>query len=318
MPSSVQHLLASAGLTWHSVSPWGTRPRLERPGVYLLSTSEDRDAVDGLATSRLSQERLRELAAARPEIAVAGRPGTVERLVAALEAMWPSGETVVYIGLAGTSVAHRVGQYYSTPLGARAPHAGGWPIKTLADLDRLHVHVAAAEDPARAEEMLLRTFMSGVFPASRDALSDPSLPLPFANLQLTSGMRKRHGIEGAKPSRLPSSTRGWASPPSVAAAPFGRSVGGLYVLNVTAADVAAGRIRVTTGPKHALGLPGVRADLPITVRGEALTVTWDPRIGADKERSGVLQVGRGNLARLLGGPASLTVGRDPGGRLDLD
>lgn len=249
---------------------------------------------------------------------VAGVPATPERLAGALEGMWPAGETVIYIGLAGTSVAHRVGQYYSTPLGARAPHAGGWPIKMLADIDRLHVHVAAVEDPAAAEEAMLRAFMSGVSPASRAALFDPSLPLPFANLQLTRGMRKRHGIEGAKQPRLPSSPRAQAAAPTVTSAARESHEVGSYSLKVTVADLAAGRIRVTSGPKHALGLPQVRATLSTTVRGEALAATWDPRIGADRERSGVLHVGSANLARLLGGPALLAVGRDPDGRLDLD
>lgn len=316
MPSSVGDLLSSAGLIWHSVTPWGTRLTLDRPGVYLVSTSVDRRAVDGPPACSLSPERLLELIAARPEITVAGTPATVERLAAALEAMWPSGETVIYIGLAGTSVAHRVNQYYSTPLGARAPHAGGWPIKTLAAPNRLHVHVAAAEDPAQAEETMLRSFISDIAPSGRAALSDPSLPLPFANLQLTSGMRKRHGIEGAKQSRLPPKESRLAAASSVVTALADRSVGGRS-LNVTAADVAAGRIRVTSGPKHALGLPMVRSTFPIMMRGETLAATWDPRIGADRERSGTLRVGRGNLVRLLGGPTLLTIDRDADGRLNL-
>ena len=200
MPSSVQDLLASAGLTWHSVTPWGSVPPLERPGLYLVSTSADPRATRGPAQCQVSQDRVQELLDARPALTVAGMPADREKLTAAVRAMWPAGETVLYVGLAGTSVAYRVSRYDATRLGARAPHAGGWPIKLLGDLSSLHVHVAAARsEPGHAERAVLEAFMAGVSPAARAQLSDPELPLPFANLELTRGRRKRHRIGGAVP-----------------------------------------------------------------------------------------------------------------------
>jgi hypothetical protein len=131
--------------------------------------------------------------AARPEIAVNGVPANSAALSAAVERMWVPGETVLYVGLAGTSVAHRVAQYYSTRLGARSPHAGGWPIKVLADLDRLYVHVAETDAPDDAEVAALTAFMNCIQQTTRAILCDPALPLPFANLQLSEGVRKHHG-----------------------------------------------------------------------------------------------------------------------------
>lgn len=207
VPSSVTRLLTYAGLAWHSVTPWGELPKLHEPGLYLVSTSSDPGSTDGDATCRLSDKRIEELLAARPDMTVGGQLADSRALAAALTAMWPHGETVLYIGLAGTSVSNRVGQYYATPLGARAPHAGGWPIKMLADPGTLHVHVAAVDPPNGAEDAALRAFMESVSADSRAALSDPQLPLPFANLQLTNGLRMHHLIRRATAPRLQSKVR---------------------------------------------------------------------------------------------------------------
>lgn len=317
MASSVARLFASAGLAWHSFTPWGTLPRLSAPGLYAVSTSADPSAVDAPSTRRLSDARIDDLLTARPEMMVGGLPADARRLAEALLAMWPEGETVLYIGLAGTSVSYRVGQYYATPLGARAPHAGGWPIKMHADLASLFVHVARAEEPEVAEVTVLRAFMAGVDPASAAALSDPSMPLPFANLELTKGTRKRHQIRGAKARRVAGKPTVQAAPVRVLASPAVASTGGSYSLNVTAADLAAGHVRVTSSPKHALALPRVKARLVVNLRDKVLTVGWDPRIGADRERSGLLHFGKAQLLGLLKGPATLMIDKDDDGVLRL-
>lgn len=319
MPSSVQHLLASADLTWHSAAPWGDRPNLDAPGVYLASTSSDPSVSEVPAHARWSEDRIAALLTVRPEMTVGGLPATPERLAGALQAMWPQGENVLYIGLAGTSVADRVGKYYTTPLGARSPHAGGWPLKMLADLDSLYVHVAAAQHPTEAEEAALTAFMAGVSPQARAALSDPSLPLPFANLELTKGLRKRHGIRGAKQPRA-ATTRCAVLPDPPTAAMADQAAITLaesYSLNVTAADIASGQIRVTRDPKRALALPVAKTTVAVNLRGESMTPSWDPRMGPDQERSGLLRIGKEAATRLLGAPTTLSVGRDATGLLYL-
>lgn len=82
---------------------------MDSPGIYIVSTSADPGAVDGPAGCSVSESRLAELIAARPGITVSGAPADVDLLAAALHAMWPAGESIAYVGLAGTSVAHRVG-----------------------------------------------------------------------------------------------------------------------------------------------------------------------------------------------------------------
>ena len=320
MPSSVNDLLAAAGLTWHSVSRWGTIPPLDTPGLYLVSTSADPNDNTGPSSCELSAARLAELVRVRPEVSVAGVPGNVETVASALTAMWPAGEPVVYIGLASESVSDRVRRYYSTPIGARAPHAGGWPIKMLANLDQLHVHVAPAANPDVAETTALMAFMDAVGPDARQMLCDPALPLPFANLELTKGMRKRHGIRGAKEKRSRSNTLVLSETRTAsgrAGRPQAVASGASFTLNVTAADIDAGQIRVTRPPKHRLGLPRVKTTVSLTLRGVPMTVPWDPRLGPAQERSGLLRIGREATRNLLGSPVSLVIERDADGVLAL-
>lgn len=130
-------------------------------------------------------------------------------MTARLASMWLPDETVVYVGLAGTSVASRVAAYYNTPLGARKPHAGGWPIKTLKIIDQLWVHFAPCRDPAGAEATMLCAFAAAVSDEARRNLHDPAVPIPFANLEISKSEQKKHGIRGALAARERSA---WVNP----------------------------------------------------------------------------------------------------------
>jgi hypothetical protein len=321
MPSSVSGLLNSLGLTLSGTVPWGTRPDLAQPGLYFVTNSSDPSERAPGDHCPLSEEALDDLLGCRPELTVHEARPDHAALAAAISAMWPDGETVLYIGLAGTSVAQRVGAYYRTPIGARAPHAGGWPLKMLTILHDLHVHYAVTPEPAVAEQAALHAFMQGVPDAVKSTLSDPALPLPFANLELPSGARKQHGIRGARAPRARNTARVSPAPASLVAVPGTPvSPGGhmTYPLNVTEADLAAGHIRVTAEPKRALALPRVKTRVSLRLRDEPLTVAWDPRITPDKERSGLLRIGKTELRRLVGtAPTALRIGKDQNGLLDL-
>ena len=99
----------------------------------------------------------------------------------------------MYVGLAGTSLRTRVRDYYKTPLGARRPHAGGWFLKTLSNINDLYVHYAQTDTPNAVEDKMLRAFCAGVSERARAALHDPAHPFPFANLEWPPGFRKAHG-----------------------------------------------------------------------------------------------------------------------------
>jgi hypothetical protein len=308
MPSSVASVFAAAGLIPAGVVRWGDRIPASRPGIYAVALTR---RIDSVAEARrelpLSMTAVDELLRARPELRVDGARPTREELAVRLAALWLGDEVIVYIGLAGTSLQSRVAAYYRTPLGARRPHAGGWPLKTLQGLPELWVHFAASQDPKGAEHLMLGAFQIGVSVSDRAALHDPTMPIPFANLERSKGQRQHHGITGA---REPAAAQATSDDPltpraPAAAAPRQRAqcpasaqlvthAGGLRSQRVTEKDIEAGRIRFPSPAKRAF--PPERAEVEVELRGHRLTARWHPHYDRDQERSGVLSIGRQLLA----------------------
>lgn len=300
MPSNVQQVFAAAGIHPSGCVPWGAAVPETDPGVYVIALTDDTKALKAVRPDcPLSQPALETLLRVRPELLVDGaRPDTCA-LAQRLSAFWLPDEVVLYVGLAGTSVHRRVNAYYETRIGARSPHAGGWFLKMLSVLPQLHVHYAAADDPTLAEDRMLAAFSAQVSDAARGALHDPDRPIPFANIEWPKRRYKRHGIKGAKQSKASRASVAAAppaasSPPAATEAPLGHT----RSQRVTAADLAAGRIRIPRGATKAL-LPAIRQDIDIALRGEPLRCRWDPRTDPDQERSAVLAVGSAVLQRLV-------------------
>lgn len=199
MPSSVRAVLAAADVEYGGRVRWGQPVPSQEPGVYLVSLSNAPESLEGtLPAAPLNRHAAVELVRARPEMTVdkQSRDGA-ETLLGRVAEFWLPDENILYIGLAGTSLQQRVNAYYSTKLGRRSPHAGGWFLKLLDNLDQFHVHYAATEDPSGSEERMLAAFVGGVSAKAKQALRDPSHPFPFANLEWPKGVRKAHGIQGA-------------------------------------------------------------------------------------------------------------------------
>jgi len=173
MTSTVRDLFASVELTPVQPVRWGTAPTSDRPGVYLIATSADPDEPNGFVTAPIAASAVANLLVTRPELTLRGvRPDSAQ-VMAALESMWVPGAVVLYAGKAGTSLRSRVSQYYRTKLGARSPHAGGWPLKTLASLGKLHVHTARCDDPKAAE--VLARMIPGVRSSVAQSMEDERL-----------------------------------------------------------------------------------------------------------------------------------------------
>lgn len=306
----VADLFVHASVPYAGAVRWGAAVPLEGPGVYVVSTTADASAEAGLAAPPLDFAAISSLLQTRPEATVDSIAATPALIEARLRAMWPSGEPVVYIGLAGTSTRHRVNQFYRTAVGARAPHAGGWPVKML-ESDSLWVHFGPTDDSAAAESAMIRHFVTHVPPDAARALTDPTAPLPFANLTSPAGRRKAHGFRGVKAPRAvadapdshthttpdPDST----PPPVVdefAAAPSQVRLS----QNVTPTDVADGQLRVPRVAKSIF--PTVKGQIEVDLGGTVHIASWDPRTDGDRERSGVIRVGRGILKSYVdaGGP----------------
>ena len=92
-----------------------------------------------------------------------------------------------------------------------------------------------------------------------------------------------------------------------------RSAGG-PTQRVTAADLRAGRIRLPARSRSDAKsvLPDHSGAVRAILRGEEMVVPYNPRVDADRERSGVLSVGGTRLARLVeeDGVLQVTVNQD--------
>jgi hypothetical protein len=345
MPSTVTDVFAAAGLRPDGVIRWGDPVPDARTGVYVVALTDDPGSTDAaLDDAPIYLDRLRHLLDVRRELLLdGGRPST-EELAARLRAFWLTDEAIVYVGLAGQPLRTRVRQYYTTPIGAKRPHAGGWWVKTLAVLDELWVHFAATPDYETAERKMLCAFAAGLSPGSRAALHDSERVGPFANLRTGRDEIKDHGIRGATGDLAPSpsshrtsggSTEAAASPPtpshpasdgpmaSPRPTPLPRSTtsgqsaarGRDASLRVTAKDLLAGQVRFARAAKRLF--PPDRAYVEVVVRGHPLHGRWDSRVGADKERSGLLRLGRGKLDGLVAADEVFTLTVEADGTVHL-
>jgi len=94
---------------------------------------------------------------------------------------------------------------------------------------------------------------------------------------------------------------------------------GCQTQRITGADLAAGRIRIpsiNTSSAKSL-LPDQACEVTIVLRGRELRCAWDPRMGPDRQRSGVLKVGRA-LSEIVNENDILNVAIADDGRFTLE
>lgn len=198
MPTSVAELFASAGLVRLATVRWNTPIQESRPGVYIISLSDSPDKVSStLPYPPLHRAVFEEWLHICSALTLNGTKPTIDHLMERIGHFWLPDEAVLYIGLA-TSLSERIRQYYKTPIGAKRPHSCGYFLKLLVNLPELWVHYATADHPETAESKMLQRFTMGASEATRKILLDPSHPFPFANLEWPRGIRKAHGILGAR------------------------------------------------------------------------------------------------------------------------
>lgn len=318
MPSSIRSVFAAAGLEPDGSVRWGDRIRAPASGpttgVYAVSSTDDPDAsTDGPQPCSLSGGALVALLDARPELRVDRERADARALGERIAEFWLADEPILYLGLAGPrskrtrqgELAGRVGDYYRTKLGARSPHAGGWFLKTLSILDELFVHYAYCNEVDEAEQKMLKAFAGGVRAKAREALGDSDRVMPFANLEYPPGNRKRHGITGATaPRRRKPRQRSQAAKPAPVRArakqPATKRPDTAVTQIVTEADLSSGTVRV---PRASKGLfPETKGRINVELRGEDLGARrWDPRVGPDRERSGVIGIGKAAAGSLVSG-----------------
>ncbi len=198
MPTTVAAILVAAELEPEGAVAWGSRVPETKPGVYVVArTANPHAQTPVMPDCPIDLPKVRQLLRVRPELLLDGDRPTANKLAKRVAGFWMPDEVVLYIGLAGTSLRGRVGQYYRTPLGMRRPHAGGWFLKLLSCLDDLTVHYSKTDDPDDAESRMIAAFCEGMSEESQAGLVDSLHPFPFANLEWPRGTRKKHGIRNA-------------------------------------------------------------------------------------------------------------------------
>lgn len=297
--TTIAALFAEADVAGAGSVPWGAEIPLDIPGVYVVALTADAESGVGLERGPIDPRCVEELLSVRPEAAIDGVAADPHSLIQRLQEMWVPGEPVVYIGLAGSSVRQRVNQFYSTRIGARAPHAGGWPVKMIDQVTApLWIHFAATQDFDRVEVAMIDRYVRGVPKDVAAKLVDPSSPLPFANLTFPHGRRKRHGMSGVKAPRAVGnrSVPGREAQRVVSLAARGTNTAAVRsqpdgrrrrTQNITAPDIEAGQVRIPAVSKDVF--PTERGDVEVLIAGESHIVRWDPRTVGN--RSGILRLG---------------------------
>ncbi len=196
MPITPQQLFQNNACSLTGSVPWRTRPPSACPGVYVVSLHANPDDSSGISNPPISNAAVSAWIEKVPLLTLDARRPTAPQLVSRLGLYWLPDEAIVYIGKA-TSLYGRVGGYYSTPLGDKRPHAGGHWIKTLSNLASLAVHYAEICDgrnPEHVEKSMLFEFAQGVSGTTRAHHPQPTLMIPFANLEIKGFARRNHGI----------------------------------------------------------------------------------------------------------------------------
>ncbi len=317
MPSTVSSIFASASLKPAGVVRLGTPIPATAQGVYVVALTDDvaADATSGalLPAAPLSRRVLQHLLSIRSEMRLDGAVADVEALADRLSGFRLSDEVVLYIGLAGQPLRTRVRQYYRTELGARNPHAGGWWLKTLSNLDELRVHYAPTPHFDDAEKQMLRAFADAVSPASRAALLDRERVMPFANLRGFDDRIKRHGITGAT-GELPANASGYeatddrieSAAPATAGATVAMSElikpGSAQPVSADADIYAVARTPTPAGraPLFSRGRVGVKQTQPVTandIKVGQVRLPWPAKRLLPAERGDVEVAVCGQLMR---------------------
>jgi hypothetical protein len=125
--SAAAALIRAVGLEPRGPVTWGQPVPCASTGVYVIETTAP------LTNAPIEPSAVAAWIERVPTLRVDGARPSETTLGEPLASFWIPNETIVYAGLAGTTVAKRVRQFYGTPLGERRPHAGGHWLTTLAN-----------------------------------------------------------------------------------------------------------------------------------------------------------------------------------------
>lgn len=196
MPSTINKLFKSVGIESFCKVKWGEKIYAKFKGVYIVSLSEDPTKNIGLLQkSPIDNDMIEFWIKKVKAIELDGiNPPNPNDLKRRLSEFWMPDENIIYIGKTDATLKKRISQYYRTELGNDSPHSGGQWIKTLVNLNNLHIYFGESTDPKNTEDKLLEIFSYKVSKKTLSLIRDPEIPIPFANLKNHQGKIKNHGI----------------------------------------------------------------------------------------------------------------------------
>ncbi len=190
-PTTTVGLMRSLGLDVDGPARWGSSPPSQSPGVFVVETDAPlAQAPIDLAAVRRWLERV-------PDLRLDGERPTPNLLANRLASFWIAGQSLLYVGRTGKSLAGRVAALYGTELGHRRPHPGGHWLKTLRDLPRLRIWWAVTDAHEEYEDALLGAFAEHLPTGLPLRHTDEPVALPWANLGSATDSAAVTGLSGS-------------------------------------------------------------------------------------------------------------------------
>lgn len=182
MSVTINHIATHFSLKINGPIKWGMDCMSKKSGVYII-------CYPGTSSACPLDMRIINFwcSSTRNKTFKTGSPLIPSVLVSELTKYWIPNEQIVYVGKA-SCLRTRLFQYYRTPLGKRGPHSGGYWIKTLQNINMLDIYWIEDKKPAILEQKIL------VFFNKSTTCGTGMLCLPYANLEITRRLRKRHII----------------------------------------------------------------------------------------------------------------------------
>ena len=166
-----EDLLAGVGLRVDGRVAWGRPIPSNKPGVYVITQS-------GKARyeAPIDVGKVRSWMDIARDMTLDGKPGPEPAdLTRRLAEFWLSDEPILYVGLAGTSLRNRTGQFVRHVPGYNKPHSGGYWLKLLSDdcLGTAEILWSECAEPDVSEFRVLSAF------ARRHGRLTPDAPLEW-------------------------------------------------------------------------------------------------------------------------------------------
>jgi hypothetical protein len=196
MPLTVKQLFDEHELSFSGPVPLGAELPVSAPGLYVISLSEDPERNDGLRDYvPLDPELLAEWLERAQFLMVDEERPRIQELHARLSEFWFPDENILFIDIATESLAKTAADWSVHRLGDPKPLRSGYWLKAFRNDVPLYMYYARSREGAWLKESCLSFFMEQVSPSSLELLLDQDMPIPFANLKITSRHGKKHGMK---------------------------------------------------------------------------------------------------------------------------